>query len=92
MLPTMSTGAIGKEVSEFRSLLQTVLSCLKAVLYCMVAFHTNRGLQAPVSCACTGADGKLVLPNALGHPARSFPSPLKLGAAGQATCGLSVVS
>lgn len=42
------TGSRDKEVSEFRSLLQTVFSCLKSVLYCMVAFHTNRGLQAPV--------------------------------------------
>lgn len=48
VLPVLATTAHDKEVSEFRSLLQTVFSCLKSVLYCMVAFHTNRGLQAPV--------------------------------------------
>jgi hypothetical protein len=49
LLPALSTAAKDKEVCEFRSLLQTVFSCLKSVLYCMVAFHTNRGLQAPLS-------------------------------------------
>ncbi|KAL4854024.1 Transcription-associated protein 1 [Chlorella vulgaris] len=49
LLPMLLTGSRDKEVSEFRSLLQTVFSCLKSVLYCMVAFHTNRGLQAPLS-------------------------------------------
>ena len=48
LLPSLSAATKDKEVSEFRSLLQTVFSCLKSVLYCMVAFHTNRGLQAPV--------------------------------------------
>lgn len=54
LLPSLSSGSKEKEVSEFRSLLQTVFSCLKSVLYCMVAFHTNRGLQAPVSCMQIG--------------------------------------
>ena len=49
LLPALSFGPRDKEVSEFRSLLHTVFSCLKSVLYCMVAFHTNRGLQAPAS-------------------------------------------
>jgi hypothetical protein len=48
VLPIL-TSARDKEMAEFRSLIQTVFSCLKSVLYCMVAFHTNRGLQAPVS-------------------------------------------
>lgn len=48
LLPSLSSATKDKETSEFRSLLQTVFSCLKSVLYCMVAFHTNRGLQAPV--------------------------------------------
>lgn len=48
LLPTLTMGLKDKELAEFRSLLQTVFSCLKSVLYCMVAFHTNRGLQAPV--------------------------------------------
>lgn len=48
LLPSLVASPRDKEVSEFRSLLQTVFSCLKSVLYCMVAFHTNRGLQAPV--------------------------------------------
>lgn len=48
LLPALSGGPREREVAEFRSLLQTVFSCLKSVLYCMVAFHTNRGLQAPV--------------------------------------------
>lgn len=55
LLPSLVTSPRDKEVSEFRSLLQTVFSCLKSVLYCMVAFHTNRGLQAPVrnrQCMC----------------------------------------
>jgi len=47
LLPSLSATK-EKEAGEFRSLLQTVFSCLKSVLYCMVAFHTNRGLQAPV--------------------------------------------
>ena len=50
LLPGLTTGLKDKELAEFRSLLQTVFSCLKSVLYCMVAFHTNRGLQAPVGC------------------------------------------
>ncbi|KAL4439666.1 hypothetical protein ABPG75_002667 [Micractinium tetrahymenae] len=49
LLPSLVASPREKEVSEFRSLLQTVFSCLKSVLYCMVAFHTNRGLQAPLS-------------------------------------------
>ncbi|PSC74456.1 transformation transcription domain-associated -like [Micractinium conductrix] len=49
LLPALSSGPRDKEVSEFRSLLHTVFSCLKSVLYCMVAFHTNRGLQAPLA-------------------------------------------
>lgn len=49
LLPSLSGSPREREVAEFRSLLQTVFSCLKSVLYCMVAFHTNRGLQAPVS-------------------------------------------
>ena len=48
LLPSLSGSPREREVAEFRSLLQTVLQCLKSVLYCMVAFHTNRGLQAPV--------------------------------------------
>lgn len=52
LLPSLSIDPRDKEIAEFRSLLQTVFSCLKSVLYCLVAFHTNRGLQAPVRRLC----------------------------------------
>lgn len=57
LLPVLSAATKDKELGEFRSLLQTVFSCLKSVLYCMVAFHTNRGLQAPVRFALVDVCG-----------------------------------
>lgn len=38
-----------REMLDFRNLLHTVISCLKNVLYITVAFHTNRGLQTPMT-------------------------------------------
>eukprot|EP00887_Chlorella_sp_A99_P004017 scaffold11.g4017.t1 len=50
LLPSLGSGGTReKEVNEYRGLLQTVLSCLKSVLYTIVAFHSNRGLQQPLS-------------------------------------------
>ena len=50
-LASSPTAARDRELHEFRGLLQTVLSCLKSVLYTLVAFHSNRGLQAPLAFA-----------------------------------------
>ncbi|RMZ56591.1 hypothetical protein APUTEX25_003771, partial [Auxenochlorella protothecoides] len=50
LIPTMaSVPGKDKELQEYKGLLQTVLSCLKSVLYTLVAFHSNRGLATPLS-------------------------------------------
>lgn len=38
-----------REIGELRTLLHTVISCLKNVLFIMVAYHTSRGLQVPLT-------------------------------------------
>ena len=44
----VGVSAKDREFLEFRTLLHTVLSCLKNVLYITVAYHTSRGLQQPL--------------------------------------------
>lgn len=38
-----------REITELRTLLHTVISCLKNLLFIMVAYHTSRGLQVPLT-------------------------------------------
>jgi len=45
---TAGSSAKEREILEFRTLLHTVLNCLKNVLFITVAYHTPRALQQPL--------------------------------------------
>jgi hypothetical protein len=45
---TAGSSAKEREILEFRTLLHTVLNCLKNILYITVAYHTPRALQQPL--------------------------------------------
>ena len=51
LLQSAGAGSTSKEreMLDFRQLLHTVLNCLKNVLFITIAFHTNRGLQQPIT-------------------------------------------